>query len=91
MAIPFEGSEVLLEGLVDAVDPSAEIARLTKLIVERDKQAIGMRSKLSNEGYMAKAKPELIEETRKKLAELDADIAAAQGALAAQGAPAAPE
>ena len=91
VAIPFEGSEVLLEGLVDAVDPSAEIARLTKLIVERDKQAIGMRSKLSNEGYMAKAKPELIEETRKKLAELDADIAAAQGALAAQGAPAARE
>jgi valyl-tRNA synthetase len=85
VAIPFEGSEVLLDGLVDAVDAGAEKARLTKLIAEREKQASGMRGKLSNEGYIAKAKPELVEETRKKLAEIEADIAAAQSALAALG------
>ncbi len=85
VALPFEGSEVLLDGLVDAVDAGAEKARLTKLIAEREKQASGMRGKLSNEGYIAKAKPELVEETRKKLAEIEADIAAAQSALAALG------
>ena len=83
VAIPFEGSEVLLDGLVDAVDAGAEKARLTKLIAEREKQAAGMRAKLGNEAYVAKAPPALVEETRKKLAEIDADVAAAKNALAA--------
>ncbi len=85
VAIPFEGSEILLDGLVDAVDLGAEKTRLLKLIAERDKQASGMRGKLENEGYLAKAKPELVEETRRKLAEIDADIAAAKSALTALG------
>jgi valyl-tRNA synthetase len=42
-----------------------------------------MRAKLENEAYIAKAPPALVEETRKKLAEVDADIAAAKQALAA--------
>ncbi|MFZ9879949.1 MAG: hypothetical protein ACO3QC_00920, partial [Phycisphaerales bacterium] len=85
VAIPFEGSEVLLDGLVDAVDADAEKARLSKLIAEREKQAVGMRSKLDNAGYVAKAPPAVVEETRKKLAEVEADIVAAKGALAALG------
>jgi len=85
VAIPFEGSEVLLDGLVDAVDAGAEKARLTKLIADREKQAAGMRAKLGNEAYVAKAPPALVEETRKKLAEIDADVAAAKSALSALG------
>jgi valyl-tRNA synthetase len=85
VAIPFEGSEVLLDGLVDAVDAGAEKTRLSKLIAEREKQASGMRAKLDNAGYVAKAPPAVVEETRKKLGEIDADIAAAQSALAALG------
>jgi len=85
VAIPFEGSEVLLDGLVDAVDAGAEKARLSKLIAEREKQASGMRAKLDNAGYVAKAPPAVVEETRKKLAEIDADVAAAKSALAALG------
>jgi valyl-tRNA synthetase len=85
VAIPFEGSELLLDGLVDAVDAGAEKSRLSKLIAEREKQASGMRAKLDNEGYVAKAPPSVVEETRKKLAEIDADIAAAKGALASLG------
>ncbi|MFM7051029.1 MAG: class I tRNA ligase family protein, partial [Planctomycetota bacterium] len=85
VAIPFEGSEILLDGLVDAVDAGAEKTRLSKLIAEREKQAAGMRSKLDNAGYVAKAPPAVVEETRRKLAEVDADIAAAKGALAALG------
>ena len=85
VAMPFEGSEVLLDGLVDAVDAGAEKARLTKLIADREKQAAGMRAKLGNEAYIAKAPPALVEETRQKLAEIDADVAAARKALAALG------
>jgi valyl-tRNA synthetase len=85
VAIPFEGSEVLLDGLVDAVDAGAEKTRLSKLIAEREKQAGGMRAKLDNAGYVAKAPPEVVEETRKKLAEIEADVAAAKNALAALG------
>ena len=54
-------------------------------IADREKQASGMRGKLSNEGYVAKAPPAVVEETRKKLAEVEADIVAAKGALAALG------
>jgi len=85
VALPFEGSEVLLDGLVDAVDAGAEKARLAKLIADREKQASGMRAKLGNEAYIAKAPPALVEETRTKLAEIDADVAAAKSALAALG------
>ncbi len=83
VALAFEGSELLVDGLTDAIDATAERARLAALIAEREKQAVGMRGKLSNEGYLAKAKPELIEETRRKLAEVEADIGAAQRASAA--------
>ncbi len=85
VAITFEGSELLLDGLVDAIDNVAEKARLSALITEREKQALGMRLKLSNEGYLAKAKSELIEETRRKLAEAEADISAAERGFAALG------
>ena len=83
VAIPFEGSEILLDGLVDALDVGAERARLEKTIAERSKLASGMRGKLENQGYLAKAPAEVVAETRLKLAELDADIRAAEGALAA--------
>jgi valyl-tRNA synthetase len=85
VAIPFEGSEILLDGLVDAVDAGAEKARLSKLLAEREKQASGMRAKLGNEGYVAKAPPAVVEETRRKLAEVEADIEAARRALEALG------
>ncbi|MDI9403735.1 MAG: class I tRNA ligase family protein, partial [Limnohabitans sp.] len=83
VAIPFEGSELLLDGMMDAVDADAERGRLAKLIADREKQAAGMRAKLGNEAYVAKAPPALVEETRKKLAEIDLDIATAKQALGA--------
>jgi valyl-tRNA synthetase len=83
--LAFEGGEVLLSGLVDAVDAGAERARLEKTIADRERQAAGFHAKLSNPGYLAKAKPELIEETRAKLAEAEADIAAARRLLATLG------
>ncbi|MFO0828805.1 MAG: valine--tRNA ligase [Phycisphaerales bacterium] len=78
VAFAFEGQEVVLSGLVDAVDADAERSRLEKTIAERERQITGFKGKLENPGYLAKAKPELVEETRKKLAEAEADLAAAR-------------
>jgi valyl-tRNA synthetase len=85
VAFPFEGQEVVLSGLVDLVDAGAEKARLAKEIGTLRGQIAGFTGKLSNEGYLAKAKPELVEETRQKLAKAEADLAAAERLLAALG------
>jgi len=78
--VAFEGEEFWLSGLVDAVDAAAERQRLEKTITDRERLAAGYRAKLSNPGYLAKAKPELVEETRNLLAKAEADIAAARKA-----------
>jgi valyl-tRNA synthetase len=82
-AIPlaFEGEEVLLSGLVDELDIAAEKARLMKVIAEKDKAAAGYRAKLCNEGYLSKAPPERVEETRRLLAQAEADLEAARKAI----------
>jgi valyl-tRNA synthetase len=81
--VAFEGEEFWLSGLVDAVDSAAERQRLEKTIADRERLAAGYRAKLSNPGYLAKAKPELVEETRTLLAKAEADIAAARKATQA--------
>jgi valyl-tRNA synthetase len=83
VAFAFEGREVVLFGLVDAVDAEAERARLHRRIEERERQIAGFRAKLGNPGYVSKAKPELVEETRRKLEEAEADCAAARRLLEA--------
>ncbi|MBL9147302.1 MAG: valine--tRNA ligase [Phycisphaerae bacterium] len=83
VAFAFEGHEIILSGLVDMVDAGAERARLTKVIAERERQIAGFRGKLDNAGYVAKAPPEKVEETRQLLASAEADLAAARRLLAA--------
>jgi len=78
--VAFEGEEFWLSGLVDAIDSAAERQRLAKTIADRERIAAGYRAKLSNPGYLAKAKPELVEETRTLLTKAEADIAAARKA-----------
>jgi len=86
VAFAFEGHEVVLAGLVDAVDTGAERTRLEKEIAVLRAQIGGFQGKLGNAGYLAKAKPELVEETRTKLATAEADLAAATRLLEALGA-----
>jgi valyl-tRNA synthetase len=85
-AFPFEGEECWLDGLVDQVDAGAERARLDKLIAERRRAVQGYQSKLGNAGYVAKAPPKVVEETRAMLAAAEADLAAAERALGELGA-----
>ena len=82
-AVPlaFEGQELLLVNLVDAVDVGAERARLERLLSDKARLIAGFEGKLGNPGYLAKAKPELVAETRRMMEEAKADSDAARRAL----------
>ncbi len=83
ISLPFEGGQVALSNLVDAVDVDQERARLEKTIEAKRKQIGGFEGRLGNEGYVKNAKPELVEETRRMLDAARADLEAAEAALAA--------
>jgi valyl-tRNA synthetase len=87
-AIPlsFEGEELILSGLMEGVDLEAERKRLNKLIAEKEKAVAGYSKKLANPGYVNNAPAAVVEETRNRLGEAEADLAAAQSSLAALGA-----
>jgi valyl-tRNA synthetase len=61
-----------LEGLIDR---EAETARHKKALGDIDKQLASVRAKLGNEGFVARAKPEVVEQQRAKEAELVAQQA----------------
>ena len=65
----------------DVIDAAAETARLEKALAKTEKDASGLRGRLSNPRFAQNADPEVIEETRAKLAELDEDAARTKGAL----------
>ncbi|NCF39190.1 MAG: valine--tRNA ligase [Planctomycetia bacterium] len=81
--LPFEGDQLLISNLLDAVDVEGERKRLQKTIDGKRKQIAGFKGKLGNEGYVKNAKPEMVEETRLKLIEAEADLAAAEAGMAA--------
>ncbi len=65
------GVEIFVEELVDA---AAEKQRVAKRREELNKQIAGMRGRLANESYLAKAPPQLIEQTRQQLAGMEAEL-----------------
>jgi valyl-tRNA synthetase len=79
--IAFEGQELLLVNFADAVDLGAERVRLDKVVTEKLRLISGFEGKLGNPGYLAKAKPELVAETRAMLDEAKADLDAARRSL----------
>jgi valyl-tRNA synthetase len=83
--ITFEGAEILLAGLVDDIDLDQERDRLHKIIEGKTKQIAGFRGRLSNEGFLANAKPEIVADTRAMLTAAEADLTAAETALANLG------
>ncbi|MFB3894383.1 MAG: class I tRNA ligase family protein, partial [Phycisphaerae bacterium] len=67
--------------VLDIIDRDAELARLTR---QRDTLARGIKSiegKLSNEGFLKKAPPELAAKERARMEGLKADLAAVEKAL----------
>jgi valyl-tRNA synthetase len=67
----------------DVIDRPAEMARLTKQRETLTKGITGIESKLSNENFLTKAKPELVAKERQRLAGLQAELAAVEASLAA--------
>ena len=72
-----------LEGLVDV---GAETARLKKELEKLAGEMGKIEAKLNNAGFVAKAPPQVIEQSRKQLEELQAKSAHAQKALETLGA-----
>ncbi|MBU2956363.1 valine--tRNA ligase [Paracoccus sp. 1_MG-2023] len=65
----------------DVIDVAAETARLQKSQAKTTKDADGLRKRLSNPKFVENAEPEVIDETRDKLAALEDDLARLQAAL----------
>ncbi len=66
---------------MDDIDLDQERDRLRKIIDGKTKQIAGFRGRLSNEGFLANAKPEIVADTRAMLTAAEADLAAAEIAL----------
>jgi valyl-tRNA synthetase len=81
--LPFEGGQILMSNLLDAVDVEGERARLRKVIEGKRKQVAGFTGKLGNAGYVNNAKPEMVAETRRMLEVAESDLAAAEAGLKA--------
>ncbi|MDQ7014541.1 MAG: valine--tRNA ligase [Planctomycetota bacterium] len=77
----FEGHDLRLSNLVDAVDAGAERERLAKTIAANEKQAKAIEGRLSNPGYAEKAPAHLVEQSRKQLADLCEEIASLRAQL----------
>jgi len=58
----------------DVVDIEAEQARLQKQKEYLEKGIEPLRAKLSNEQFLSRAKPEVVEQSRKKLEELSEQL-----------------
>ncbi|WP_022707274.1 valine--tRNA ligase [Paracoccus zeaxanthinifaciens] len=65
----------------DVIDVAAETARLQKSQAKTTKDTDGLRKRLSNPKFVENAEPEVIDETRDKLAALEDDLARLQAAL----------
>jgi valyl-tRNA synthetase len=65
------GCDIFVTGLID---PNAEKTRLAKEIEAREKSVQAMKTRLSNEAYIAKAPPKLVQETRDQLANAEAEL-----------------
>ena len=79
--LAFEGEQLFVSGMSDAVDVKAEQARLSRLCDDKEKAVAHYRAKLENKSYVKKAPAHLVEETRARLDEAEADLTAARQAV----------
>ncbi|WP_299358063.1 valine--tRNA ligase [uncultured Paracoccus sp.] len=66
----------------DVIDVAAETARLNKAVDRATKDASGLRARLGNDRFVQSADPEVIEDTRAKLAALEDETGRLNAALA---------
>jgi valyl-tRNA synthetase len=68
--------------LAGVIDVAAESARLEKARGKAEKECGGLEKKLANQGFLAKAPEDVIEEQRERLASTQAEVARLDAALA---------
>ncbi|MBA4119927.1 MAG: valine--tRNA ligase [Isosphaera sp.] len=66
--IMWDGAELRLSDLAEAIDPAAERERLGKLLAAEVEKAASLRSRLEKPGYAQRAPARLVEESRAELA-----------------------
>ena len=71
-----------LEGVIDL---AAEKARLSKAAEQAEKEAAALNGRLSNPGFVERAKPEAVEKAREDLAARTAEAERLRAALARLG------
>ena len=71
--------------VADIIDLDAEKARLSKSVEKAAKEKAGIEGRLNNAAFLEKAKPEVVEEAREKLADLSAQIERLENALKSLG------
>jgi valyl-tRNA synthetase len=76
VALRVLGEELHVSNLADAVDAGAEKDRIARHIADLEKTESTMEKRLGNEGYIAKAPPKLVEESKAQLAKVKDEIAA---------------
>jgi valyl-tRNA synthetase len=67
--------------LAGVIDLDVERSRLAKRQAELEKVVQGIEKKLSNENFVARAKPEVVQNERERLAKFQAELAALQANL----------
>jgi valyl-tRNA synthetase len=80
-----DGTQATLSNLADAVDAGAEIARLRKLIADKQGAIDTFEKRLANPGYADKAPAHMVQQTRDQLAKAQQERDAAAGQLQALG------
>jgi len=80
-SVVVEGLELKLSSLADALDPAAERDRLTRRIAEEERKVATITGRMNNPGYMAKAPPKLVEESKAQLAQSQAELETLRAAL----------
>jgi valyl-tRNA synthetase len=78
--MPIEGMDVYVD-LSQFLDVAAEIARNEKQLENLEKQIQGKESRLSNQAFVGKAPPEIIDKERQALSDLVAQRLGVQQAL----------
>jgi valyl-tRNA synthetase len=66
----------LYVSLAGLIDPAKEKGRLEKQLADKRKQVEGKKGKLANEGFVARAPAEVVQQERDAIAELEKQIAA---------------
>lgn len=82
LAFALDGEEVLLD-LAGSIDVDAERTRLRAKADELSKKVASMQQRLSNDAYIQKAPPHLVEDTRSQLKQAEADLDATAAAIEA--------